>query len=69
LAPRNIRLNRVQERGRADDSVDRFNDRDWREINYGVAACIAMADEYVLNTGTIENAFIQLDKIVKKNLI
>jgi dephospho-CoA kinase len=68
IAPRAIRLARVQQRGREDDSVEYFAKRDWREINYGLAACIALADDYVLNTGTIEEAFISIDEIVKKHI-
>lgn len=66
IAPLAIRLARVQKRGRTDDSVEYFAKRDWREINYGLAACIALADDYILNTGTIEEAFICIDEIVQK---
>ena len=48
LASGNVRLNRVKHRGRADDSVQHFNERDRREIEYGVAVCIALADACVL---------------------
>jgi dephospho-CoA kinase len=53
VAPRPVRLTRVEQRGRADDSARHFAQRDWREINYGVAICIALADEYVVNSGTV----------------
>lgn len=66
VAPRNLRLNRVKQRGREDDSADYFDDRDQREIKYGVAVCIALADAYVLNTGSIDDAMRQLDEIIKK---
>ncbi|HPD56609.1 MAG TPA: AAA family ATPase [Smithellaceae bacterium] len=66
VAPRAIRLNRVRQRGREDDSVEHFALRDQREIEYGVAVCIALADAYVLNIGTMEDALSQLDSIVKK---
>jgi len=65
VAPRKARLERVKQRGREDDSVEHFALRDQREIEYGVAVCIALADAYVLNTGTMENALAQLDSIVK----
>ena len=64
VAPRNLRLNRVRQRGREDDSVDHFAERDQREIDYGVAVCIALADAYVLNTGSINDALRQLDEII-----
>lgn len=66
VAPRNLRLNRIKQRGRDDDSEDHFDKRDQREIEYGVALCIALADAYVLNTGTIDDAMRQLDEIIKK---
>jgi dephospho-CoA kinase len=66
VAPRDLRLMRIKQRGRDDDSADHFNERDWREIHYGVAACIALADDYVLNTGTEDDAFHQLDAVIKK---
>ncbi|MEN6507878.1 MAG: hypothetical protein ABFD63_03670 [Smithella sp.] len=43
----------------------RFDVRDRREIDYGVSVCIALADAYVLNTGSIEYALGQLDDIVR----
>jgi dephospho-CoA kinase len=66
VAPRNIRLARVLARKRADDSAEFFDRRDWREINYGLAACIALADDYIFNAGTIADAYSEIDRIVKK---
>jgi dephospho-CoA kinase len=65
-APRCLRLDRVMQRGREDDSAEYFDIRDRREIDYGVSVCIALADAYVLNTGSIEYALDQLDEIVGK---
>ena len=67
VAPRAIRLNRVRQRGREDDSVEHFSLRDQREIEYGVAVCIALADAYVLNNGTLEDALSRLDSIISEN--
>jgi dephospho-CoA kinase len=64
LAPRKLRLSRIMSRGRADDSVDAFDARDMREIEYGAAVPVALADSYVLNSGTMDEAFSQLDRIV-----
>lgn len=66
LAPRDTRLNRVKSRGREDDSADHFDLRDLREIKYGVAVCIALADAYVLNDGTLEDALRQFDAILQR---
>jgi dephospho-CoA kinase len=66
VAPRQVRLERIAFRGRSDDSPERFEERDLREIAYGAAIPIALADEYVLNTGTVAESMKRLDKIVKK---
>ncbi len=65
LAPRETRLKRIVSRGRADDSVDAFDERDMREIAYGTAIPIALADAYVLNTAAMDQALADLDAIVK----
>jgi dephospho-CoA kinase len=66
VAPRQVRLERITFRGRPDDSPERFEERDLREIAYGTAIPIALADEYVLNTGTIAESIKMLDEIVRK---
>jgi dephospho-CoA kinase len=68
LAPSSSRLERVCTRGRADDSPADFDERDQREIGYGTAIPIALADAYILNTGTMDDAMNQLDSIVKKEM-
>jgi dephospho-CoA kinase len=68
LAPRGTRRQRIVSRGRADDSPDAFDERDKREIAYGAALPIALADEYVLNTGSLPDALDTLDAIVKRHL-
>ena len=66
LAPREVRLRRILSRGRPDDSSDHFQERDLREIQYGTAAPIALADEYILNTAGIDEARTALEEIVKR---
>jgi len=66
VAPREVRLRRIAARGRSDDSSERFDERDSREIRYGTSVPIARADEYILNTGTTEEATAVLDRLVKK---
>lgn len=68
LAPRAVRLKRILSRGRPDDSPQFFQERDFREISYGAAVPIALADEYILNAGRLEDALHELDLIVKRNL-
>jgi dephospho-CoA kinase len=68
LAPRQIRLQRIMSRGRSDDSPDLFEERDRREISYGTALPIAQADEYILNTASMDEALNRLDEIVRKHI-
>jgi dephospho-CoA kinase len=68
LAPREIRRERIMSRGRADDSADAFDARDMREIEYGTAVPVALADAYILNTGLMHDAIRGLDEIVKESL-
>jgi dephospho-CoA kinase len=68
VAPRSVRLRRVELRGREDDSALLFGERDRREITYGVATCIALADDYVVNSGSVQDAYLQLDRIIKTAL-
>ncbi|MBN1365138.1 MAG: AAA family ATPase [Syntrophaceae bacterium] len=68
LAPRSLRLERVCSRGRDDDSPLAFNERDQREISYGTAIPVALADAYILNTGTMDDAMEQLDAIVRQEM-
>ncbi len=68
IAPRSLRRERIVARGRPDDSPRSFDDRDRREIDYGTAVPIALADEYVLNTRTLDLAMAELDAIVKKHV-
>jgi dephospho-CoA kinase len=68
LAPRPLRKGRIVARGRADDSPEAFDARDRREIDYGAAIPIALADAYVLNTSTMEAAVEDLHRIVQSHL-
>jgi dephospho-CoA kinase len=66
VAPRQLRKERIMSRGRADDSADAFDERDSREIAYGAAVPVALADAYVLNAGTMDDAMNDLHAVVKK---
>lgn len=66
LAPRQLRLQRIISRQRPDDSPQLFGERDLREIEYGAAVPIVLADEYILNTGTLEEALEQINQIIQK---
>jgi dephospho-CoA kinase len=66
ISPRSLRLERICSRGRDDDSPVDFDERDQREIGYGTAIPIALADAYILNTSSMDEAINQLDAIVKQ---
>ncbi len=66
VTPRNMRLSRMITRGRRDDSPEGFDARDLREIEYGTAVPIVMADEYILNTATEDDALRNLSRIMEK---
>jgi dephospho-CoA kinase len=66
VTPRNVRRERIVSRGREDDSPQAFDDRDQRELAYGTAIPIAMADAYILNTGAVDDAISQLNAIVRQ---
>jgi dephospho-CoA kinase len=66
LTPRNVRRERIVLRGREDDSPQAFDDRDKRELAYGTAIPIALADAYVLNTGSVDDSISQLGAIVQE---
>lgn len=68
LAPRPLRRERMVSRGRPDDSPDAFEARDRREIDYGAAVPVALADAYILNTSTMEASIEDLHGIVLSHL-
>lgn len=65
VAPRDLRRQRIIARGRADDSPDAFDERDMREISYGASIPVALADAYVLNTKSMDDALADLGHIVE----
>lgn len=58
LASPDTRYERLAKRGRAEDSEDRevLLDRDLRELDYGLGDVIAMADIYIENEGSPDEA-------------
>jgi len=67
LAPKSLRRARILSRGRSDDSAGAFDGRDRREIDYGLATPIALADEYILNTGTVDEALDAFGEIIDRH--
>lgn len=68
LTPRGLRLERFCLRRRDDDSPLGFDERDRREIANGTAIPIALADAYILNTGTMDDTMEQLDAVVRREM-
>jgi dephospho-CoA kinase len=56
VAPRDVRLQRILARGRTDDTVteEAFDERDRRELSWGVGEVIEQADHTLNNQGTLE---------------
>jgi dephospho-CoA kinase len=69
LAPKSLRRARVLSRGRSDDSAAAFDGRDRREIDYGLATPIALADEYILNTGTVDEALAAFGEVIDRHTV
>jgi dephospho-CoA kinase len=67
LAPNSLRRARILSRGRSDDSAAAFDGRDRRELDYGLATPIALADEYILNTGTVDEALAAFGEIIDRH--
>jgi dephospho-CoA kinase len=66
VAPRLLRKERIMARGRTDDSPTAFDERERRELSYGTAVPIVLADEYILNTKGMDEAREALEAIVLK---
>lgn len=62
------RFDRMARRGRADDSTDPavMQARDEREMGWGIARTIALADEMVVNDGTLEQFRAKVGKLLDR---
>ncbi|WP_258085135.1 dephospho-CoA kinase [Thermococcus thermotolerans] len=62
--PPRLRFERLKARGRHDDpqTWEDFEERDWKELKFGIGNVIAMADHMVVNDGTKD----EYDKRVKE---
>ena len=65
-----IRYQRLSTRGRSDDPKNEmeFDERDQKEISIGVAQVIALADEVIINEGTIRDLQNNLKKLLREFL-
>jgi len=62
------RFQRLFNRARPDDPKDweDFNERDMRELSVGLGDAIAMADEMIINEGTIDIQKVEIREILEK---
>ncbi|ASJ13079.1 dephospho-CoA kinase [Thermococcus thioreducens] len=62
--PPRLRFERLKARGRHDDpqTWEDFEERDWKELKFGIGNVIAMADHMIVNDGTKD----EYDKRVKE---
>jgi len=60
------RFDRLRERGRGDDPFtwEVFAERDQRELGFGVGAAIALADQMIVNEGTIDDLTRDLNETI-----
>lgn len=61
---RGLRKKRYAGRAREDDDPKLFDERDWREIDYGTSVPIALADYYVVNDGSVEETIWRFRKVM-----
>ena len=68
--PPRQRFERLKTRGRHDDpkTWEDFEERDWKELRFGIGGVIAMADYMVVNDGSREEYEQTVSKLVDKIL-
>lgn len=66
-SPPEIRYERLVKRGREDAprDIDEFRARDAREISWGIAEVIALADIMAVNTSTLQEFHAASERIIK----
>lgn len=62
------RFNRIMKRKRIDDtfSKEKFDERDKRELSWGIGNVIALADVMIVNEGSVEEFVGGLGKVLEK---
>ncbi|WP_457742833.1 dephospho-CoA kinase [Thermococcus sp.] len=66
--PPKLRFERLKARGRHDDpkTWEEFEERDWKELKFGIGSVIAMADYMVVNDGGKEEYEEKVKSLVEK---
>jgi len=62
------RFQRIMKRKRVDDSFskEKFDERDRREISWGIGKVIALADEVIVNEGSAEEFKRNVEKVLEE---
>ena len=62
------RFGRLRKRGREDAPISReeFDERDRRELDWGLGNVIALADHMIVNEGTIEEFWYSIDALLER---
>lgn len=63
-----IRFKRIQERNRADDSndINIFNERDERELNFGIGKVISLSDKLLINESSLEDYINKIEEFYEE---
>lgn len=65
---RKTRFSRLKKRGRGDDTKlwKKFEERDLRELGYGMGSAIALADFMLVNEGTLEELRGKVERVYER---
>ena len=68
IAGPEVRFKRIKERGRADDpsSFQRFEEKDKRELAWGLEEALKAADYSIQNEGTLEALYSEVSSVLEK---
>ena len=67
-APPKSRFERLKERGREDapQTWEEFNDRDYRELDWGLGRVIARADHMIINDGSLKEFYSKARELLDR---
>jgi dephospho-CoA kinase len=68
IASPKVRFKRIKDRGRADDpsSFQRFEEKDKRELAWGLEEALGVADYSIKNEGTLEALYSDVSRVLEK---
>jgi dephospho-CoA kinase len=67
-ARKSIRYKRIAERKREDDALgpERFDEKDRRELGWGMGEALALADELIVNEGTLDELRARVTELFRR---